>query len=179
LEHVEINTRENNQAIRDDQGRSLRKQSFEWFEEGDDWQQTAKKPATIRRYYHQWSRLPENFDLRYAAMKKYIRDPIRRIRFMEETASILHISTSAVDQVLKRPWGLRSIMLGRQGLLKIALNETEKQNTRSEREWAAFLKFRELQVKSHMTMEELIHKINIVAMFFEKSHDAEDGTQLL
>jgi hypothetical protein len=70
-------------------------------------------------------------------------------------------------------------MLGRQGLLKIALNETEKQNTRSEREWAAFLKFRELQVKSHMTMEELIHKINIVAMFFEKSHDAEDGTQLL
>ena len=49
---------------------------------------------------------------------------------MEETASVLHMSTSAVDQVLKRPWGLISIMLGRQGLLKIALNESEKQNTR-------------------------------------------------
>ena len=181
MEHIEIDNRKNNQAIRDDQGHSLRKRSFEWFEEGDDWQQTAKKlnanPATIRRYYHQWSRLPENFDLGYAAIKKYIRDPIRRIRFIEETASVLHMSTSAVEQVLKRPWGLRSIILGRQGLLKIALNETEKQNVRSEREWAAFLKFRELQVKSHMTMEELIKKINLLTRFLEESHNPEDRTQ--
>lgn len=135
MEHIEIDNRKNNRAIRDDQGRSLRKRSFEWFEEGHDWQQTAKKfnanPATIRRYYHQWMRTPPNFDVGYANLRKIIRDPIGRIRFIKETASVLQMTTSAIEQVLKRPWGLRSIMLGRQGLLKIALNETEKRNAHS------------------------------------------------
>jgi hypothetical protein len=111
---------------------SLRQLCFREFDGEKGWKEVAREfkvtPETCRRYYQAWKKLPPHFEEVLRQTARIIRDPQTKKVFVIGLSRELAISPDMIEQILLRPWGLRSILLARFGLKRLnpTLNEKEK-----------------------------------------------------
>jgi len=103
---------------RDEYGRSLRKQSFDYFDKG-------KMPSkvsylvdasirTIRRYYADWKKLPVNLDIQYRMLKKMIKDdPELLWDYINSEADKRGMAREEALLRLQTPHGLKQLLMGK------------------------------------------------------------------
>lgn len=123
-----------NATKRDEYGLSQRQRCFEEFDKGKDWMLVAKefhiKPTTCRRYYQTWKKLPKEFESVYRHMVLALKDPNVRSSAVNAFSHQLGLAPDEVEQILLRPWGLRSLLLARFGLKKIEVRHPEDKKSR-------------------------------------------------
>lgn len=104
--------------IKDEFGRSKRKQAFKLYDEG------LKPPEVIesfdislntaRRYYYDWKRQPRNLDLRSKSIKASLNDKSDSSRqHISEIADYHGISVEEATAFLQKPWGTKRLIAGK------------------------------------------------------------------
>ncbi len=170
-----------NRAIRDEDGNSLRASAFKLFDRGDTWQKAAEvleaKPETIRRYYQNWLKLPPGFEEGYKRIRILMKNPESRSRIVNMISKALKMDMLRVEEILRRPWGLKTLMLEQYGLRGIEFTETEEEAVKHKYEWETFQKFKELCKQRGLSMAEQMRRINYVYLFLQEAQNklgAED-----
>jgi len=103
---------------RDQLGRSGRRRAFDAFDKGKRPAQVAReeniKPRTCFRYYQDWKKLPENLEMEYRAFRTLKK---RGIDITEDNIELLAeglgMSQEEVRRNLQRPWGLKTLLMGK------------------------------------------------------------------
>jgi len=103
---------------RDQFGRTGRKRAFDAFDRGLRPAQVAReeniKPRTCFRYFQDWKKLPENLESEYRAFKALKK---RGIDIMGENIELLAaglgMSQEEVRRRLQKPWGLKTLLMGK------------------------------------------------------------------
>jgi len=149
-----------NAPKRDEYGRSQRRVCFDEFDRGMGWQDVAQecgiKPTTCRRYYQTWKKLPEQFEQGYVHTLNLLKKAGERSSVVSGISSKLGLDPTEVEQILLRPWGLRSLLLACCGVKKIEIR-------RSESEKAALIRMERAIRKSGRSVKEVIQNIEITA----------------
>jgi len=123
------------------------------------------KLETCRRYYQTWKKMPPDFERVVRDVSKVVHHPGDKSQFADEASQALGISPEEVQQILLRPWGLRSILLASCGLFHIEPAPTEKEK-------AALLRMRSDIIRSGMTVEQALSSYEAKAMLDEKITEA-------
>jgi len=102
----------------DEEGRSLRQQTFALFDQGLRPMQVCKqlqiKPKTCLRYWADWKKSPPNLAQRYRFLRKALKnDSGLREQTIESLADYYHISRDEVIRRLQKPHGLKQLLLNK------------------------------------------------------------------
>jgi hypothetical protein len=170
-----------NRAIRDEDGNSLRASAFKLFDRGETWQAAAEyleaKPETVRRYYHDWLKLPPEFEQAYKHLRILMKNPESKNRIVNMISEALKMNRLKVEEIFRRPWGLKTLMLEQHGLRAIEIHDTEEDAARNIYEWATFQKFKELCDRSGLSMDDQLKRINYFYLMFKeemKHHEVKN-----
>lgn len=105
-----------NPIKRDDRGKSARQRAFGYFVKGFGPSQTSCflpiSARTARRYYHDWKKLPPEFQKNYEALKRSKRDPEFKKEIVKFLAEYLEVSKVEIEERLQKPWGLKQLAMG-------------------------------------------------------------------
>jgi len=158
-------SRPRNTPKRDEYGRSQRRLCFDEFDSGKNWVKVAKehgiKATTCRRYYQTWKKLPKEFeDLYKDALNLLRQNPLKMVRGLSIK---LGLSPEEVEQILLRPWGLRSLLLACYGIKKIDVRTSES-------EQAALISMERAIRKSGKTIEQVIRENEAAAAMHDRVH---------
>jgi len=149
----------------DKYGRSNRQLCFDEFDNGKNWHQVAKEhevnTSTCRRYYQSWKKLPDQFEFIYQQMIRFNKEPGKRNEMIKGLSLKLNLDPEEVEQIMLRPWGLRSLLLATYGLKKINVK-------RSEREKAALLRMEREIRKRGLSIEKIAYENEMVCLIKEK-----------
>jgi hypothetical protein len=144
----------------DKAGHSQRRLCFDEFDNGKNWHEVAEehgiKPNTCYRYYQTWKKLPEQFEQLYHDMIRLLKDPSGRNEVVKGISNKLNLMSEEVEQIMLRPWGLRSLLLACYGIKRI-------ESKRSEKEKVALIRMERAIRKSGRSIEEIIRENEIVA----------------
>ncbi len=157
-----------NEAQRDENGLSIRQRAFHLFNRGISWQKAAValsgKPETIRRYHQTWKKLPRYLEPFLEKLSNTLKIPEEKSKVLKTLSTKLGIPVPQVEQILLRPWGLRSLVLSIYGVKTIVPSPKEK-------ELASYAELRRLIIKSGRTPEEVFDYMQLTADIFKGDVD--------
>ena len=103
---------------RDENGRSLRQQSFEFFNEGYRPAQVFKQNLvaasmkTLLRYFEDWKK--QKHQVPHSILRKYMKEhPDYSEKWIETVADYFEVTPGAVILRMQKPWGLMDICRGK------------------------------------------------------------------
>jgi hypothetical protein len=125
--------------VKNEYGKSKRKQSFELFDDGLKPPQVIESVdislATARRYYADWKKLPIKLDFKCEQLKDLLNEEDIGKRTIQAIADYYGMSVEQVTERLNKPWGKKQLIAGKwpnykQDKVKAAQRELEERRMR-------------------------------------------------